>query len=703
MARNERQMLPAPCGMLSNYDYTLIPEHQSVLLDNFLPARNGRLYSFPQLTNVCSPAYFNDRKLPFNITQVALWRSTSSPTNDCLVLFDDSAGVWQGAIVYNYGLNAQYESPTYQISNVRYLGQLPTPVDYYSRIRTTQFQQDLIITRAEGMTPYRVSTDDTTGNMANMWLFQCGLPSGSLSSTVSQVNVGTGGIVATGTYGYQIVFTDEKGRQSSPSAYQTAQVTVANSNLKVFLNVPLQITGADNGIRGYILYRSLVNQPAGPYYYASAGTVASNYTGAYQLGIVDSVPETSLNQAQIAPQPGQNDAPQQSTMVTVWKSRVVMDVYRSRNSIQISNQNTGVQWASTGSPTDPADITFGTSIILGGDGGDAVAGLCALGDILGIWRRFTFWQVGGEDITSFISRPVHQIGCTSADSVVRCDNVIVWMSESGVYELSFQDGFSLHKLSKGIDDQFLGMTHMNSQINGPTGYDSFLDTEAVKSICSAVYWQNRYILNFGPYQYIYDFLGEQETGQIGQSWSRSLHMTQATCVVKQNGRPETLFIAPFLSYAWGTYPLRPNCLGHIAIITPIWQDIVANQMPTYVKQSQVRCSLLSRPFDGQGAVVIRERLKEALKFSVFGTTGWVGAVNTVPMCSATVQSESGASETMSNYIRPNNLYSDNALLFEYMPSTGSVIGRVIQLKVNFNALNLIITNILGQYAPKDGG
>lgn len=697
MARNERQMLPAPNGFMSARDPSHLPQNQVLLLENFLPARNGVLQSFPQITNCVAPS-FPMQSLGINVIAAALWRATTSPTGDFIILWDDANGVSKATFTYTPGLNAQYGSPTYQITNVTHLGQLPNATDNNSRIRYVQYSQDLIFTRAEGMAPYRVSTDDTVIGTP-LKLFTCGLPTAAVINTVSIVNIGAGNLDA-GAYGYQVIWTDEKGRQSSPSTPVTATITTANvtGNVQFTISTPNSPLGADNGIRGYQIFRSLKNQPAGPFFLASSGSTAP----ATNTVIIDNVLESALNLASQCPQAGVLDTPQNSTMVTAWKTRLVMDIVGQRNYVQISNLNAGTQWASTASAADPSDINYGTSIPLGGDGGDAVNGMCALGDVLGVWRQFTFWQVGGDDITSWVARPVHQIGCTSADSVVRCGNAILWMAEDGIYKLSFQDGFSLLKLTQGIDDQFRGLTYAKTQINGPVPgeFPIELDIETLKTIANAVWWEGRYILSLGPYQYIYDYWEEQEVGAPGMEWSRTTHMTQCMFVMRQTGRPDTLFYFPIKQYSLSNNPLVPNCLGLCGIITPLWQDISTNQWTSYVTQSQTRARIITHPPDGQGEAVMRERQKELAQLQFFGTSDWSGVVSP-NMATATVQTQGGMSEVFP-IVRYDGLYSDNTLLTQIQPTPGAIMGRVVYADVTFNALNLKITNILTEYIPKDG-
>lgn len=493
MAQNPRQMRPAPGGMASAPLSSRLPPTRCRRLSGLLPARYG----------VCAPAP-TARGIYYALDAVgalsglAVYRTKESNLgqlgNPVLVL--------QSANGTFYTYQHYYETtsdgePVIGIYNDLIPLTLPNDHSGAVRLRAVQYGDELFIAdSAGGMTRFYIDTvlqalpGGGTGYTAYAYHYPWGLTTPASAPTLVAVDPGRA-VGLTGTYSYVVTNVDELGRESSPSA--AASITVTNKIIQV-QHTPSGGYDPDPGygdpaptgqIRAWNTYRTT---DAGAVYYYVTQVQPPNVT--YD----DSTADDTIQVNAVAPDFGQNDPPLAGTMVCVWKNRLVCNLKDYPHQIQISNAAAPTQFSIVPDPDDPDQ---GLTLEIGSTYGDPVMALINFGSVLGVLKRYSYYQVVGDDQNDFATRLVGHRGCAATESVATLDQGVVFLSHDGVYMLPYGGDALYQKISTDIDDQLAGFYY---------GEGDPVPDLVSNALTNAVGWtfRNRYYLSIGNRCWCYD-------------------------------------------------------------------------------------------------------------------------------------------------------------------------------------------------------
>lgn len=355
------------------------------------------------------------------------------------------------------------------------------------RVRTVTFESEMIVLQEFGVQPQRFFAVWPYG----VHLWQCGINN---PPTPTAADAGAG--VLTGTYTYKQTFYDERGRESSPSEVTAAcTVTITTEQITVTIAWGDHPTrGIDRQIKGAYVYR---NTDGGTVWYrvADIPIAGKNTTLPHIVGIGewllnlaaanDNSPDADISTQPIAPNPGEYDPPNPASIGCIHKNRLILNDVTDVNAIQISVTNNPTQFTSI--PTAPIIATDGIEIDVDNDQGDPVVGLISFGSVLGIFKRRGVYYLDGDNNTNWLLRPVYRRGCIAPDSVVRCDNIICFLSDDGVYAAAYQGGETVNKISKEVEKLLLS-------------YSTALREQAIGWFVS-----NAYYLAVGPTIFVFSF------------------------------------------------------------------------------------------------------------------------------------------------------------------------------------------------------
>jgi hypothetical protein len=112
--------------------------------------------------------------------------------------------------------------------------------------------------------------------------------------------------------------------------------------------------------------------------------------------------------------------------------------------------------------------------------------------MLAIFLRRGLYVLQGEDYTDWDLRQIHDRGCIAADSVVRADNHIAWLSDDGCYIASYIYRFQIEKFSKPIEADL-------------QAYNTTVAGRALLEGAQGAFVNNCYHLAIGNTLYRYDF------------------------------------------------------------------------------------------------------------------------------------------------------------------------------------------------------
>ena len=263
-------------------------------------------------------------------------------------------------------------------------------------------------------------------------------------------------------YAYVVTFVDEQGRESnyaygvSPSTVATVASGSGNNAVQLSFTVAAP-GGAQNNIVGINLYCALSQDAAptvpwsGPFFLVNSFTGLSPSGSPWTITYTDQLPDTTLGEGQVAPNPGENSPPNGATIGTTFMGHVILDDVTNVGGIQVSNtavnQVFPTQFASV-----PVVSTDGGDISVGDSNGNPIMALVPYGTALAILKRTGIYYMAGTDITNYaIYGPVAGTGCIAKDSVVRCESLLFYLADDGVYSLPWSSGFTPTKVSKEIE------------------------------------------------------------------------------------------------------------------------------------------------------------------------------------------------------------------------------------------------------------
>jgi hypothetical protein len=171
-----------------------------------------------------------------------------------------------------------------------------------------------------------------------------------------------------------------------------------------------------------------------------------------------------------------------------------MNVVGVPSGIQISNTNSGTQFAAVQviNPDGTVRSTDGGTLQITTDSGNPINGFASFGSYLMIACRRGIWSLQGTDFNDFESRQVHDRGCIAPDSVVRCDNHVAFLSDDGVYVISYIYRFIIEKFSKPIEPDLFA-------------FAATVEGYAALEAAQGAFVNNCYYLGIGTSLYRYDF------------------------------------------------------------------------------------------------------------------------------------------------------------------------------------------------------
>jgi hypothetical protein len=457
MTRLGHDLIRAPLGCDYSSDPTALPERIAQRIENFAIDRDGLLRGIGQLTTLTANSSAMSFSHPVDGVgylpqQPLTYSGASSPQYPTPALLC----VASNGTIYSYPQNpttSPYAPLTYP----------PTFGPYYTNSSPAIPSTGLIAGRRVRFVPfgpeifafqdgndyqnYRIqgtSTNSFPGLVTNM-----GLPAGS--TLVAPVLVSqTGGGNKVGIVEYTATLVDNQGRESSPTSTLLSVNYGSGGETGVISLANIIAQGAFQGLsaNSFFCTANLYATTNGgtSFYFVGSATNASP-------DVTDNIADANLVLNNSAPHFGQNDPPLPGNIACVHKNRMVIAI-QGTNQFQMSNYGSATQFnsvgiiqnATTGAVENPTDGLIFTSSTTEADN---IIGFASMGSILLIFNRLSTYALQGNDLTDYTVYPVNIVTCMSGDSIVRVDNICIFLSVDGVYMI---DG-SLNdtKMSQGVE------------------------------------------------------------------------------------------------------------------------------------------------------------------------------------------------------------------------------------------------------------
>lgn len=675
--RRDHQRLAGPVGYASNADIASLPEDRAQSITGWLSQRLGKQRQVPQLRSCLTSS--------FPLAGVAPYYSSDGLHDKLVCIRASNGAVYTTPLtgVYSYYTAGGKRHVQISLSALTLAAATPT-IGAANGIRYVQFKDELIIFN---QTPASTSTTDPvtpSASMVRYWVDTVGNeyvktvgtgPFGtwsfpnSLVPTLVDLGAASGGQSA-GVYKYAVALVDEKGRIGGLT-YLYGNISVSSADQ------PIQITvAAGHGVRlrwvtavpsGYTLniYRTVAD---GAVYLLVTNVAAT--TTSYD----DTAADTALGDA--APTIGQNDAPYTATFGAVWKDHLVLNEATAYSPlgtqlIQISNTDSPVNFSVIAEPGSDAD---GLTLNCGSDTGDQVTALANLGSFLMIGMGRSIGLLQGQDSTDFEFIPTHKRGVLNHSSVVRAENEVPFLSNDSIYQLSYQNGFSIGKISLEIEDFFTEF--VDTVGNGTlSDYQNRIQACAAAGNLWAWYWRNYYFISLPMTTLVYDTLthGWTDTG-----WG----FIGSAAVYQQQGVPDSVFVLPRTVLA-------------TAPSTVYWYN-AEQQADDTDGLSTVAAQEITRPFDGKGPAL--ERRKKYHRFTLFDAGSDPAPATGDALGTLTFFSNAGVEESYP-IVAGQTLGSPDAL-FEQDLSSGA-IGRLGWFQIDITVPGIVLGQRITSYSPED--
>jgi hypothetical protein len=615
MSLYNSQTLNPPAGMSTDVSISNLPENRCQYIQGRMPARTGIQRPAPR------PKIMPAQTFPFMGQMV--WLSSDGQLDTLLTVSDANAGSagasagklrsaycfqQSGVGYFKYDrtlehLRTHYALPAWSSGITLAQNSGVTPAGFLTLDSWVQFRTELIFSCNGNL--YRYYRTEPTGTEN---LFTVGLATPSITSLAQSAG---GSMTLLGTYEYEITDEDEFGRESSPSAAVSITLTGTNATVTVTRGT-LDTSG---GSTHWNVYRK---NPGGTQFFFVATIVSGTST------YVDAASDTSISTNDVAPSAGENDPPNNATIMTIWKNRLVMNDVTIPADIQVSNAASPTQFSTLPLPTNVAD---GFTAWVGGKGDNEITGLESLGSMLAIFKRSSMTFLQGDTIENFSLLPIHERGCSNHLGVQRCENEILFPSNDGVYSILYESGYVEKKISVEVDNLFTGFVNIRRE-DWPRSFGQPQSTESTMSMDGNVtswYSRNVYYLSFGNKTLGYDMMAP------GRGWfdagfgfvpSAVVYKSQyplkytggttpATLAV--SGPPETVFLTlGDYNSNWFSSLFIKQLYYYTPIDTPF--DIDAPMFDGTTVLSWER----TRFFDGDGPPT--NRTKRAKRFIVWGDT-----------------------------------------------------------------------------------
>lgn len=492
MSRLPSQSLTAPSGMDVTSDPVAMGPNRARLLLNLQIDRQGLLRSNLRLVNQLSMpqgpidgvAYYYQAVIRNNqtgfvlFTDLLVWVSQgflliATPSSDPL-----NVPVGNTSIVFG-------GSTGYVLGNV--------PFFQGKRVRFAALQDELLMVQDGGLLPLRFWSSAAHGT----GFFRAGIEPPNITGTgpspIPALDLTAVGAGLTGTWGYKLTFVDERFRESSPTP--SVGITLVNQGTKAQYDLTYS-TGllpryAGSNIAYAYLYRNTIGAPS-VYYRIASATVpqfpinpvtfkAADFFYNPSAQDYDFAIDAAISVGVLAPNPGENDPPNAASVIAVFKNRVFLNDVTDSNALQVSNLLSTTQF--TVIPTSPVVATDGVRSSIGTDQGDPITALIPFGSVLAIFKRRGCFFLYGDTLQNFVVRPIHERGCIAPDTAIRCDNVVCYLSDDGVYAAAYEAGEVVSKISKEIEEELFQTT----QAQRESAFGWFIENSYHLAVASAIF------------------------------------------------------------------------------------------------------------------------------------------------------------------------------------------------------------------------
>ena len=301
MAIYDHQLLPSAEGMATAMHPANLPENKCRLLEGMESSRLGITRPFPQPKRLM-------RLVPEisleTILGQAIWLSDTG-TYDTLLIFTQRK-LYTVRLWYQTGTTVAYQYDQIdagQRSALR-LGTVTTVADVSPGVSSvTSAQMGKVLVVSVGGFLYRYYRNETTG--AELW-YPLGMSAGG-APTVSSTGAG----VLNGIYEYIWTWEDELGYESSPSDPLTTASLSSNSQT---------IARGSGSTPSAAVYWNLYRKNPGSTTYNFVAQILVA-TGTY----ADNNSDTTVSAGAVAPDFGENDPPDQATIMTVHRDRLILN------------------------------------------------------------------------------------------------------------------------------------------------------------------------------------------------------------------------------------------------------------------------------------------------------------------------------------------------------------------------------------------
>lgn len=593
MSVRARQTIPAPQGAATAPDPTTLPLDRAQALEGLAPFSTGRL----------KRVYWRDAVIPTvnagSATEGIFYYRGDSVEYDRL-LYVQSGRLYEVVLAVS---NTYFPDDGLAIqatqTNMVYTPLAGWPFKQGFRVRAVQFRREMIFVQDGGTNVGRPLRYIGPTASSSSVLQMVGIEQPT-APTVTAPNAGS----LTGTFSYRLVYLDDvadiygEARESSPSsAVSSGSITSKKCRITHQpINDP-QITYAR-------LYRTT---NGGTVYYQATNLTAISGCSITSGGdivvtpgttwvVEDDTSDTAIVNNRQSPEPGQNDAPNDASLIAVWGRRIVLNDLEDEERIQVSNLDSPTQFASFTDVTWET-ITDGWRVPVVSSESDRITALSAFGSSCGIWKTRSFHVMDGSRADDFIISRVNSIGCTATDSVVPFDNFTLFKSEDGLYRLSFVGGLLTEKVSRDYDDDFIRVAV--SVESGSTTFEFSKDERERLAIARG--YGRRYYLSYPPYEYIYEI-------------DRDAWMRQTMPIVSDGGYPSMCLY--YLKRVWDILIIDER--GSLPLFSTNYLSILSHYRLGSDEFLPLawRFRYRTRPFEGEGPH--RARLKRFLKVTVYG-------------------------------------------------------------------------------------
>lgn len=441
MPNNPYQLRSPAEGMATAMQAADLPVNRARYVEGFWPARLGKARVVPQFKHFLRvPSITMPADADNIVYGMGVWLSANG-SKDCLVVITGTS-IKYIPLWFSSGTVPAYQYdylPTGQRSSLKPGATVDTGIVLATNnpgISTLMFKNELIISLGGPL--YRFYRDEVTGTSV---LFPVGMSAPNAPTLGAIVAAG----VLNGAYQYKTTWTDEKNRESSPSATVT---TTALANQKQTININ---TAPPDAATKWTLYRANPGNGSPVYNFVADINVGTTF-------YLDNIADAVVNLGQAAPNPGQNDPPGNATIMAAKGDRLLLNSTATPDLLQISNADSPTQFASITDGTQPSD---GLQILVGGEGDADITGIAPLGSVAVVFKRDPIHLLYGTDSTNFELRQTASTpgeGCENPRSVITGTHSGLYLSRSGPRQYSYIQGFQTSPIALEIDDLFHGFS-----------------------------------------------------------------------------------------------------------------------------------------------------------------------------------------------------------------------------------------------------